>query len=470
MARLHSRIYLHFLGVLVVAGLVGSLVFAVGARGTFVREVAERMVRHVASLVGERFGDRDALAERLRQLHADLDIDVVVRDLDGRVVAAAGRALPPLSDRQAADVRAGDVVVESHPTWRAVVPVRDRLTGTIVGTLEAATPRRFAGPRLLWPVLAVTAILLVVAAATRPLARRISRPLERLTEVARRLGQGDLAVRAPDPRAPSPRRWTRRFSPDVDELRELTRSFNDMADRVERLVRGQRELLANVSHELRSPLARIRVALALLPQDGDNERRVRDVESDLAELDRLIEDVLTTSRLDATGLPVHLAAVDPNETLTQVAERARRDPVVAGRQVQVIPGPSTPVIADAALLRRALWNLVDNAVKYGAPPITLALTRQGDRVSFSVADEGGGIAPEERERVTQPFYRGDVARTPGAGGESPRGVGLGLTLARRVAEVHDGALAIGPASTDGGRERGCRVVITIPASPGRASD
>jgi two-component system, OmpR family, sensor kinase len=478
MARLHSRIYLHFLGVLVVAGLVGSLVFAVGARGTFVREAAERMVRHVASLAGERFGDRAALAERLRQLHADLDIDVVVRDLDGRVVAAAGRALPPLSDRQAATVRAGTVVVDSHPTWRAAAPVRDPQTRAIVGTLEGATPRRFGGPRLLWPVLAVTAILLVVAAATRPLARRISRPLERLTEAARRLGQGDLGVRAPDPRAPSSRRWTRRFSPDVDELRELTRSFNDMADRVERLVRGQRELLANVSHELRSPLARIRVALALLPQDGDSERRIRDVESDLAELDRLIEDVLTTSRLDATGLPVHLAAVDPNQILTQVAERARQDPVVAGREVRVIPGPSTPVIADAALLRRALWNLVDNAVKYGAPPITLAVTRQGDRVSFSVTDEGAGIAPEERERVTQPFYRSDVpvratlgsARTPGPGGEPPRGVGLGLTLARRVAEVHDGALAIGPASTDGGRERGCRVVITIPASPDRASD
>jgi signal transduction histidine kinase len=320
----------------------------------------------------------------------------------------------------------------------------------------------------------VTAILLVVAAATRPLARRISRPLERLTEAARRLGQGDLAVRAPDPRAPSPRRWTRRVSPDVDELRELTRSFNDMADRVERLVRGQRELLANVSHELRSPLARIRVALALLPQDGDSERRVRHVESDLVELDRLIEDVLTMSRLDATGLPVHLAAVDPNEILTQVAERARHD----GHEVNVIPGPSAPVIADAALLRRALWNLVDNALKYGAPPITLGLTRQEDHVSFSVTDEGAGIAPEEREHVTQPFYRSDApvratlgsARTPGPGGEPPRGVGLGLTLARRVAEVHDGALAIGAASTDGGRERGCRVVMTIPVSPGGASD
>jgi signal transduction histidine kinase len=175
---------------------------------------------------------------------------------------------------------------------------------------------------------------------------------------------------------------------------------------------------------------------------------------------------------------VHLAAVDPNEILTQVAERARHDPAIGGREVRVIPGPSAPVIADAALLRRALSNLVDNAVKYGAPPITLALTRQEDRVSFSVTDEGAGIAPEERERVTQPFYRGDVSvratlgsvHPSDAGGEPPRGVGLGLTLARRVAEVHDGTLAIGPASTDGGRERGCRVVITIPAWPGRASD
>src|SRR5262245_19523828 len=199
MARLHSRIYLHFVGVLVVAGFVGSLVFAVGARGPFVREAAERMVRHAASLAGERLGDGAALAERLRQLHGDLDVDVAVRDLDGRVLAAAGRPLPPLSEAQAAGVRAGDTVVDSHPRWRAAAPVRDPRTGAILATLEAATPRRFAGPRLLWPVLAVTAILLVVAAATRPLARRISRPLERLIEVAHRLGQGDLSVRAPDP-------------------------------------------------------------------------------------------------------------------------------------------------------------------------------------------------------------------------------------------------------------------------------
>ncbi len=474
MARLHSRIYLHFLGVLLVAGLVASAAFAVGTRGGVFREIAERLVRHVVSLTAERFADPSALAERLRQLHADLDLDVVARDLDGRVVAAAGRTLPPLSDAQAAEVRGGKVIVDARPAWRAVAPLRDARTGAIIGTIEIATRRRFTGPHLLLPALGVAATLLVVAAATRPLARRISRPIERLTEGARRLGAGDLGYRVPDPPEPGRtgpssliwRRWTPPWRRASDELAELTRSFNDMAARVERLVRGQRELLANVSHELRSPLARIRVALELLPQEGETGRRIGDIEADLGELDRLIEDVLTTARLDATGLPMRLAPVAPDELLAQIAERARQDPVVGGREVRVLPGASEPIIADGGLLRRAIWNLVENAAKYGAPPITLTASRAGDRVSFSVTDDGPGIAREDRERVTMPFYRGDVARTPGGPGEPPRGVGLGLTLAKRVAEVHEGALVIEAARVADGRERGCRVTISIPVSLG----
>jgi signal transduction histidine kinase len=464
-ARLHSRIYLHFLGVLLVAGLVASLAFAVGTRGGLVREIAERMARHVAALAGERFGDRAALGDRLRQLRADLDVDVTARDLDGRVVAAAGRELPPLGPGQAAAVRAGHVVTAHGPRWHAAAPVLDPHTGAVVGMVEVGARHRVAGPRLVWPALAVGAMLLIVAAATRPLARRISRPLERLTEAARRLGEGDLSYRVPEPHRDGPGRWARRWHSEVDELRGLTRSFNDMAGRVERLVRGQKELLVNVSHELRSPLARIRVALALLPREGAAEPHLRDVERDLAELDRLIEDVLTAARLEASGLPVHLAAVDPSELIVQLADRARHDPVLAGWDVQVAPGPAASVIADGALLRRALWNLVENAAKYGAPPITLAVQRDGDRVLWSVTDEGEGIAPEERERVAAPFYRVDRARTPSAAGTPPRGVGLGLTLARRVAEVHGGTLTILPARVEDGRERGCRVTIAIPPSP-----
>jgi two-component system, OmpR family, sensor kinase len=454
-ARLHSRIYLHSLLVLLVVAVATAAVFALGARGAFQREVAERLARHVASLVGEQFHDPDALLRRLRTLHTDLEVDLTVRDLDGRLIGSTGAELPLLDPGEAADVRAGRVVVTARPVWHAAVLVREPGSGAPLGILTASTQRRGGLGALFRPIVIITVILVVVAIATRPLARRIARPLERLTEAARRLGGGDLSARV---EATSTRRRPRHGRRRTDELAELTSAFNEMAERVERNVRGQQELLANVSHELRSPLARVRMALELIPRTGDGEARLRDIERDLADLDRVIEDVLTTSRLEMTGLPTRLESFDVQTLLTELAERARHDPVLAGRIVSVAAGPPLVLVADAVLLRRALWNLVENAAKYGAPPITLAAVDGGGQVVLSVTDDGPGIAPEERERVLAPFYRADRARTPGVAA----GLGLGLTLARRVAEVHGGTIAIGARVSEPGRERGCRVAITIP--------
>jgi signal transduction histidine kinase len=442
--RLHSRVYLHSLLVLLAVGAAVSLVFALVNRGDRFRELGERMARHTAGLAAERLADPAALTERLARVRADLDVDVAVRDLDGRVLARVGSALSAPSPGDLRAARAGQVVTSSRPVPHAVAPVRDQATGAIVATVEVAAHRPFGPPSLLRPMLFVAVVLVAAALATRPLARRLSRPLERLTEAARRLGGGDLAARAP-------------AAAGRGEIPELTRAFNEMAERVERLVRGEKELLANVSHELRSPLARLRLALALLPRDGATEARVAEAERDLAELERLIDDVLAMARLDATGLPTRLAELDVRALLAGLAARAHDDPVVAGRPVRVIDGPPLGLVADEALLRRALWNLVENAAKYGAPPITLAAAREGDRVALSVSDEGAGIPAESRERVLDPFQRLDAARTPGG----PGGVGLGLTFARRVAEVHGGTITVGAPA---GGARGCRVTIALPAA------
>jgi signal transduction histidine kinase len=456
--RLHGRIYLHSLAVLIVACVATASTFAFGARGAVMQDVAERVARHLASLAGDVIDDPDALAARIRRVRDDLDVDVTVRSVDGRVMATAGRSLPGLSRDDVERLRAGAVALHRRPVWYAAVAVRKPGSETVVGFLQASTPHRFGPPHVLGPGLTVVLILVVVALVTVPTARRISRPLERLTEAVRRLGGGDLSTRVP---ARSPlrarKRWRHRHR--VDELEELTRAFNEMADRVERLVRGQRELLANVSHELRSPLTRIRVALELLPADAASESRRRGLEADLADLERLIEDILTTARLDEAGLPTRLDALDARSVLTDVAERALHDPVVEGKTIRVVEGPPIPLSADGALLRRAVWNLVENAAKYGAPPITLDAERVGERVVLSICDEGPGIPEAERERVFTPFYRGDRTSAPGG----TRGVGLGLTLARRVAEVHGGSIAVEAASVAGGIERGCRVVITLPA-------
>ena len=416
MARLHSRIYLHFLGVLLVVALTTGVVFGLGVRDAFRRETALGMARHVAALLGEHMDDRGALEARVRQLHDDLRLGVRVRGRGGEVLAATAHRMPRLSPASEAEVRAGGDAVWTRRMGLAAA-IKDPASGAVVGVVEIAPPRPF-GMRSMWrPLLWAALALAVVAVATRPLATRISRPVERLTGAVRRLGSGDLAARV----AIEPRHARR-----DDELVELTRAFNEMAERVERLVRSEKELLANISHELRSPLARIRLALELIPRDVAGADRLRDVERDLADLERLIDDVLTATRLGTTGLPTHLGAVDANAVLDAIAERARHDPSTAGLALRVEHGADVRLTADVALLRRAVWNLVENAAKYGAPPITLSALRVGDHVTLAVTDDGPGIPPDDRERVFEPFYRGQ-ART----GDS-QGVGLGLTLARRI--------------------------------------
>jgi signal transduction histidine kinase len=463
--RLYSRIYIHLLGVLLVVGLAVTLLVTFGQRGAFQRHFLERFVAHIGSLAAERWDDGPALRRRLDQVSRDLGVRLTVRGADGELVAAAGPPLQPLSPSERARLRQGEVLHRHRPGWLAAAPVRDPVSRAFLGFVELSAPPPMQLVALWRPGLAVVVVLAVVALAAAPLARRISRPVERLTEAVQRLGAGELSVRVPvhGPWRGHRRRRRLAVGRHQDELETLTRAFNEMAERLERLVEGQKELLANVSHELRSPLARVRLALALLPREGEADARLRDVETDLAELERLIDDVLTTSRLGMNRLPPHPAPLEARALLAEIAERARHDPLTAGQAVVVAAGPPVEVRADAALLRRALWNLVENAAKYGAPPIVLAVERSGATVTLSVSDAGAGIRPEERERVLEPFYRADRARTPPAAGEAPRGFGLGLTLTRRVAEVHGGRIVIEPATRDGDREHGCRVSLRLPA-------
>jgi two-component system OmpR family sensor kinase len=460
MRRLFARIYLHFLGVLVVVAVASSLVFAWTARGAFVQEASGRISRHIASLVSEVFRDPAALARRVQEIHDELELDLVARDIQGRVLASAGTDLPAFTPEQLAQVRTGLRMVQPNPEWSVAIPVRDPKTGAVVGTVETSAHRRSRWRGLARPALILSLLLVMFAFTAAILARRISRPVERLTEAARRLGAGDLTARV---RPRTGQGWLGKRDASSDELGDLTRAFDDMAERIERLIAGQKELMANISHELRSPLTRIRVALELLPRGGAVQTRLKDVESELDELERLIEDILTATRLEVTGLPPYPERIEAQDLLEDLAERARHDPRLGPESVRIVPGGPIELEADRTLLRRALWNLVDNAAKYGSPPVVLAAEHHDGMVALSVSDDGPGIPAEERERVLAPFYQMDRARTPG---QPARGFGLGLTLAGRVAQVHHGVISIGSARTIDGSERGCRVTLTLPASAG----
>jgi two-component system OmpR family sensor kinase len=201
---------------------------------------------------------------------------------------------------------------------------------------------------------------------------------------------------------------------------DLATSFNRAADRIEALVGAQRTLLASASHELRTPLARIRVALELM---GEARPDLRErVAKDIAELDELIGELLLASRLETVEQLDHREEVD---LLGLVAEEAARG------TAEVAGEPAT-VHGDPRLLRRLVRNLIENAVRHGAPPVEASVRREDGRVRLRVCDRGPGVPEDERERIFAPFYR-PSSRPSGDGGS-----GLGLALVRQIARRHGG--------------------------------
>lgn len=277
---------------------------------------------------------------------------------------------------------------------------------------DPASASHATGPRIhvmgLAAMLAV--IALVVAIGAYPVVRRLTGRLERLQRSVQAWGEGRLATRV--------------AVEGKDEVARLASSFNDAAARIESLVAAQKSMLANASHELRSPLARIRMAAELMaeaapPAIGAELRR------NVAELDQLIDEVLLASRLDADAAA--LPCLQELDLAGLLAEECAR--VGAALEAQ----PLT-MMGEPKLLRRMVRNLLENAVRYGAGSgiaVRLAALDQAT-LQVDVCDGGPGISEPERERVFEPFYR-----VAGAG-EAAGGVGLGLALVRQIARRHGG--------------------------------
>lgn len=271
---------------------------------------------------------------------------------------------------------------------------------------------------------ALVLLALAVGAATYPVARRLTRRLERLQASVERLGGGDLSARVK--------------IEGRDEIAQLAASFNRAAERIEDLVRAQKSLLANASHELRSPLARVRMAVEMLKDSTDAMRADRlraEVERNIVELDALIEEILLASRLEATDVRAGFGPVDLAALAADTAAQARVP-------AQLPAGPLT-VQGDARLLRRLLRNLLENAERHGGGGIELTLAAEQDAAVLCVLDRGPGVPAAERQRIFEPFYR--VAGRA----ESAGGVGLGLALVRRIAEQHGGSVVCEPRAGGG---------------------
>jgi signal transduction histidine kinase len=268
-------------------------------------------------------------------------------------------------------------------------------------------------------------VALGVALGAYPIVRRLTQRLENLQQGVERWGQGDLSARLP--------------VQGRDEVAFLAERFNAAAQRVETLMGAHKSLLANASHELRSPLARIRMGLELLGgTDGAAQRQ--EIARNIGELDELIDEILLASRLDLQHLrgPGHLGPLEEVDVVGLAAEECAR----TGAVLDLPEGlPTGPLQGQSRLLRRLVRNLLENARRYGLKDNNPASVSLGLRAStdqgrqgllLEVSDQGPGVPPDQRERVFEPFYR-----LPGAS-EREGGVGLGLALVRSIAQQHGG--------------------------------
>ena len=286
---------------------------------------------------------------------------------------------------------------------------------------------------------------LVVMAVLFPVARRLTQRLEALQRGVQRWGEGDLSARLPEG--------------GQDEVADLSRRFNAAAERVQSLMasqaallQSQKSLLANASHELRSPLARIRMAVELSGTQGSPAAR-DEIRRSITELDQLVDEILLASRLDARE--ADMGTVESVDLIGLLAEECARVGAVFE-----LPECTGEVVVPGVvkLLRRAVRNLLENAVRHGRrtghAEVVAQLSLEGRYAVLHIDDRGPGVPPDQRERIFEPFYR-----LPGAS-EREGGVGLGLALVRQIAARHGGSVACD--NREGG---GARFTLRLPKSP-----
>jgi signal transduction histidine kinase len=289
-------------------------------------------------------------------------------------------------------------------------------------------------PEHLWVI--GMAVLLCYA-----LAFHLTRPLSKLQKAVELFGHGDLSARAGSNRR--------------DEVGQLARTFDRMAGRMETLLAAERRLLLDISHELRSPLARLGVAVELAREGDDVESQLNRIQKESDRLNQLVGQLLQVTRAEGDpsslrGEPVRLDAL-----VAQLVEDAGIEAQAHGTAIHMGEAAHTVVLGDAEMMRRAVENVIRNAVRYSPPGQTVEVTleRRAGNAVVTVRDYGAGVPEEALPRLFDAFYRVESDRDRASGG-----TGLGLSIARRAIELHKGAIRAFNANP------GLRVELEVPVA------
>lgn len=443
MSRLYTKIFLSFLAILIITEILifGLFIASVGryfrdrfeqyttSQITFVKEFVEDKINAHPSTPPSKNRALNALILRMGKIYG---ARFWLTGPDGAPLAKSfeGDIPKTVEKRSCVELKgvSGPFKIykdfgEDHRLYLVVsIRMTHGQTGNLHALFEPMKPERHRGPF----ALGLLVIGLFIALLVVPVSRQITKRLNRLRESAVRISKGDLSHRS--------------AVQGKDEIGQLASTFNTMAERLERMIHGGKELTANVSHELRSPLARIRVAEEIMRQQlkkekpGDMERYLDNIQEDILELDRLIGRILEFSKLDLHEEPFEKASLDLSAILGKLRERF--EPVMAKKQVAFeMEMPDTvSMTGDRKDLESALTNLLDNAVKFvpEGGQVAVRLVRMPDHLQLRIFNTYGKLTDEELEKVFEPFYRvADV---------SEAGTGLGLAIVKKIIERHGGRI------------------------------
>jgi two-component system sensor histidine kinase CpxA len=428
MRTLFGKILLWFLGamILTIAAVVltTALTFATGEQRPPAFMTIRTQIRDVRQAYES--GGRPALAQMLDRLRTTAPgqhyfVDAKGRDLltgqDLSKLLAEGRK-PPLIP-----------FVRPHVLAR---PTHDEKYWMIVVHSRRESAFWFLQPWHLW-------IIGLVMLLSYALARHLAAPVRRLKNVVERFGKGDLSARV--------------NTNGADEVGQLATAFNQMADRTESLVLAQRRLLQDISHELRSPLARLNVAVELARSADDPEPNLDRIQKEADRLNALVSELLEVTRAEADPAHRRVEPVRVDQVVSAVVGDCEIEARAVGCRIDFPNPPAITVPGDPELLRRAVENVVRNAIRH-APPgsaIEVQVFEQNERANIRVRDTGPGVPPDALPSLFEPFYRVETDR-----GRSSGGVGLGLAIVKRAVNIHGGSVTAVNANP------GLAVEITLP--------
>ncbi len=392
---------------LIIASLAIATVILVTLTGLGRFDQRDPMRKQFGQMIGLLLSPEDNprnVQHVVRRMSRAFRSDVSVYGADRRLIASAGSPLPYNTEaREPRGFRSGTrtVVLNTPENMRVIVRSQTRQKNQRQSV-----------------ALIIILIAAAVGAAAYPATRTLTRRLTALKDGMETWSGGALSTRV--------------TVEGQDEIADAARTFNMAAARIEELVASQRNLLANASHELRSPLARLRMAIEMFEQ-APSAALKSEIVQNLSELDELVEEILIMSRLESRQ---KTETDDSIELLSLLAEEgAHFDADVTGT-------PAT-VKGNAKLLRRLVRNLLQNAARHGEPPLEANVGKAEGHVRVLIRDHGDGIPDGERERIFEPFYR------PSGKAESAGGWGIGLALVRQIATAH-GATVSYEAQKDGG--------------------